>query len=252
MRTQWPRMRSEQSTHRRSSRTVSPTLSPTLSAMTAGLRGSSSGMPASTLPTRSAPTSAAFVKIPPPTLANSAIDEAPSPIAVTMSAHWSTFIHTRKTRYPRPTPVSPNPATVKPMTAPPRNASGSASAIPPVRAASVVRLFAAVEIRMPTSPADPDRSAPNTYARAPHGRPQSKRPAIKPAMTTTKTATHVYSRRRNAIAPSRMASDISIIFAFPRGAARTCLAKNTARPSARSATTTATYTNDVSDIESLP
>jgi len=33
----------------------SPTLSPTLSAMTAGLRGSSSGMPASTLPTRSAP-----------------------------------------------------------------------------------------------------------------------------------------------------------------------------------------------------
>ena len=33
----------------------SPTLSPTLSAMVAGLRGSSSGMPASTLPTRSAP-----------------------------------------------------------------------------------------------------------------------------------------------------------------------------------------------------
>ena len=39
----------------------SPTLSPTRSAMTAGLRGSSSGIPASTLPTRSAPTSAAFV-----------------------------------------------------------------------------------------------------------------------------------------------------------------------------------------------
>jgi len=39
----------------------SPTLSPTLSALTAGLRGSSSGMPASILPTRSAPTSAAFV-----------------------------------------------------------------------------------------------------------------------------------------------------------------------------------------------
>src|SRR6202020_843960 len=35
----------------------SPTLSPTLSAITAGLRGSSSGIPASTLPTRSAPTS---------------------------------------------------------------------------------------------------------------------------------------------------------------------------------------------------
>ena len=51
---------------------TSPTLSPTLSAMVAGLRGSSSGMPASTLPTRSAPTSAAFVKIPPPTRANRA------------------------------------------------------------------------------------------------------------------------------------------------------------------------------------
>ena len=40
---------------------MSPTLSPTLSAMTAGLRGSSSGMSFSTLPTRSAPTSAALV-----------------------------------------------------------------------------------------------------------------------------------------------------------------------------------------------
>ena len=39
----------------------SPTLSPTLSAITAGLRGSSSGIPASIFPTRSAPTSAAFV-----------------------------------------------------------------------------------------------------------------------------------------------------------------------------------------------
>ena len=56
---------------------TSPTLSPTLSAMVAGLRGSSSGMPASTLPTRSAPTSAALVKMPPPTRANSAIEEAP-------------------------------------------------------------------------------------------------------------------------------------------------------------------------------
>ena len=44
---------------------TSPTLSPTLSAMVAGLRGSSSGMPCSTLPTRSAPTSAALVKMPP-------------------------------------------------------------------------------------------------------------------------------------------------------------------------------------------
>ena len=58
---------------------TSPTLSPTLSAITAGLRGSSSGIPASTLPTRSAPTSAAFVKMPPPTRANSAMEEPPRP-----------------------------------------------------------------------------------------------------------------------------------------------------------------------------
>ena len=40
---------------------TSPTLSPTLSAMVAGFLGSSSGMLASTFPTRSAPTSAALV-----------------------------------------------------------------------------------------------------------------------------------------------------------------------------------------------
>jgi hypothetical protein len=55
----------------------SPTLSPTLSAITAGLRGSSSGMFASTLPTRSAPTSAALVKMPPPSRAKTEISEPP-------------------------------------------------------------------------------------------------------------------------------------------------------------------------------
>ena len=40
---------------------TSPTLSPTLSAIVAGLRTSSSGIPASTFPTKSAPTSAALV-----------------------------------------------------------------------------------------------------------------------------------------------------------------------------------------------
>ena len=58
---------------------TSPTLSPTLSAITAGLRGSSSGMPASTFPTRSAPTSALLVKIPPPTREKRATTEAPIP-----------------------------------------------------------------------------------------------------------------------------------------------------------------------------
>ena len=57
----------------------SPALSPTLSAITAGFLGSSSGMPTSTLPTKSAPTSAPFVKIPPPNLAKIEINEAPKP-----------------------------------------------------------------------------------------------------------------------------------------------------------------------------
>ena len=64
----------------------SPTLSPTLSAIVAGLRGSSSGMPASTLPTRSAPTSAALVKMPPPTRRNSASSEPPKPKPIRMAA----------------------------------------------------------------------------------------------------------------------------------------------------------------------
>ena len=58
---------------------TSPTLSPTLSAITPGFLGSSSGMPASTFPTRSAPTSALLVKIPPPTLEKRATTEAPIP-----------------------------------------------------------------------------------------------------------------------------------------------------------------------------
>ena len=66
----------------------SPTLSPTLSAITAGLRGSSSGMPASILPTRSAPTSAALVKMPPPSRANTEISEPPKPRPISASTAW--------------------------------------------------------------------------------------------------------------------------------------------------------------------
>ncbi len=57
----------------------SPTLSPTRSATTPALRGSSSGMPASTLPTMSVPTSAPLVKMPPPRRAKTEISDAPNP-----------------------------------------------------------------------------------------------------------------------------------------------------------------------------
>jgi len=54
-------------------------LSPTLSAIVAGFFGESSGNPDYTFPTKSAPKSAALVKIPPPTLANKAIVDPPNP-----------------------------------------------------------------------------------------------------------------------------------------------------------------------------
>lgn len=58
---------------------TSPTLSPTLSAIVAGFLGLSSGRPAYTLPTRSAPTSAALVYMPPPTRPKRATKDPPRP-----------------------------------------------------------------------------------------------------------------------------------------------------------------------------
>lgn len=64
---------------------ISPTLSPTLSAIVAGFLGLSSGSPDSIFPTKSEPKSAAFVKIPPPTLAKSATVDPPRPYPATVS-----------------------------------------------------------------------------------------------------------------------------------------------------------------------
>ncbi len=91
---------------------TSPTLSPTLSAITAGLRGSSSGIPSSTLPARSALTSAVLVNIPPPAFANSAREDAPklNPRTAAVSPVSNS------------TPATPRrlvPTTAIPMTAPP-------------------------------------------------------------------------------------------------------------------------------------
>ena len=76
----------------------SPTLSPTLSAITAGFLGSSSGIPASTFPTKSAPTSAPLVKIPPPNLAKIDIKEAPNPKAI--NAFINSLLSTLKSIVP--------------------------------------------------------------------------------------------------------------------------------------------------------
>ena len=83
-----------------------------MSAIVAGLRGSSSGIPCSTFPTRSAPTSAALVYIPPPTLANNAIEEAPNPNPATIPTSLLKAINIKVT------PIRANPTTERPITAP--------------------------------------------------------------------------------------------------------------------------------------
>ena len=127
----------------------SPTLSPTLSAITAGLRGSSSGMPASTLPTRSAPTSAPLVKMPPPRRAKIEISDAPKPSATrpSIKVRRSPTTSVSTTKYPEMA-SSARPATSMPVTAPAWNETLRPCARP-WRAASVVRTFAFTDTFMP-------------------------------------------------------------------------------------------------------
>ena len=131
---------------------TSPTLSPTLSAMTPAFLGSSSGIPASTFPTRSEPTSAALVKIPPPTLAKSAIELAPNPNPATTVISW-------KTRYRTVTPSNPIPTTVIPITEPLEKAILNAG-FSPVIAAAAVRTFALTATFIPTKPATAEHIVP--------------------------------------------------------------------------------------------
>ena len=103
---------------------TSPTLSPTLSAMVAGFRGSSSGMPASTFPDKSPATSAAFVKMPPPTRAKSAMDDAPKerPKSAAAADCPSPFNPPYR-KYSTAMPSVPSATTVIPITAPLENAT---------------------------------------------------------------------------------------------------------------------------------
>ena len=129
--------------------------------MAAGFLGSSSGIPASTLPTRSAPTSAAFVKIPPPTRAKRAMEEAPIPkvsIAEVMESGSRLNTNLRRmnqmemSRRPRPT-------TVKPITVPAENATLS-PLLRPSRQAFAVLAFAFVAILIPMNPESPEKKPP--------------------------------------------------------------------------------------------
>ena len=137
----------------------SPTLSPTLSAIVAALRGSSSGISCSTLPTRSAPTSAAFVKMPPPTRMNIARSAPPKPNPISTSGASSLNSSRIKTA-----PSSPSPTVNMPATPPARNAIVSARRRPDSRAALATRTFARTASDMPANPVSALNPAPSTKA----------------------------------------------------------------------------------------
>ena len=171
----------------------SPTLSPTLSAITAGLRGSSSGMPASTLPTRSAPTSAPFVKMPPPSRAKIEISDEPKAKPRSgLSVAESTLVPPLRYQKNAPTPMRPRPTTSIPVIAPPLNATSSAGPMPFV-AACAVRTLARTEMFMPMKPHAPDRTAPSTNPPAVVG---SRKKKIRTASTTPTIAIVLYWRAR--------------------------------------------------------
>ena len=150
---------------------TSPTLSPTLSAMTPGFLGSSSGMFFSTFPTRSVPTSAAFVNMPPPTLANRATVLAPK-LNPTTSFTTSTALLELSPPYNMKRsviPKTPIPTTLNPSTLPPLKATSSAFSSPLVLAALAVLAFDLIAIYKPMNPVEAEQVAPIVYAKATSG-----------------------------------------------------------------------------------
>ena len=236
----------------------SPTLSPTLSAMVAALRGSSSGMPASTLPTRSAPTSAAFVKMPPPTLMNRAMSEAPNPkpTRTAVAVFWK-----RKTMTVAPS--RPRPTQSMPVMAPVRKATFRAPGSFPSRAAAAVRTLPRTARLIPMNPVSPDRVAPakKHSTRKPPAAPNDS--AMDPLGRWTLVAVKKIStargmmmmamarnwRRRKATAPSWMAAAISRIFGVPVSARSTPRMRKSPTASPKMAVTRATTNHTFSVLE---
>ena len=198
---------------------TSPTLSPTLSAIVAGLRASSSGMPASTLPTKSAPTSAAFVKMPPPTRANNAWLLAPMPkqsIVTVISRNGMSTIQYRTPNH-RQMSKSPSPTTVSPITAPLRKATCKPW-LSETFAPCAVRELARVAVFIPNQPAKPEKIPPDQNAIGTHPDPASNTNAMnakKIDATTKNRNTTLYCRFRYARAPSRTCWAISTIRSSP-------------------------------------
>ena len=152
-------------------------------------------MPASTLPTKSAPTSAPLVKMPPPKRAKIEIKEDPNANPIkgcnTEVRSCPAPIDTRNIKK-RPTPKRPRPTTNMPVMAPPLNATFRASFMPLV-AASAVRTFARTETFIPIKPQAPERTAPTTK---PIAVAKSRKSAIRMVKTTPTIAIVLYWRDR--------------------------------------------------------
>jgi hypothetical protein len=100
--------------------------------------------------------------------------------------------------------MTPRPTTHIPITVPPVNATESAFTSE-VRAAAVVLTLARVATRIPKKPASPEQLAPTMKETPTRAVPRVQfATASRTATTRTKMASVEYSRRRNAIAPSRM------------------------------------------------
>ena len=156
----------------------------------AGLRGSSSGILASTLPTKSAPISAAFVNIPPPILMNNAIRLAPIPTPAIVIGFGYIM-------YNIAVATNAIAGTARPTVAPPLKAI--ANVLPNPELVALAALTAAFTVTFrEINPATADNVAPTANA-IPFDSP------IKNPITTANpiaTGTIIFiSRLRNAAAP---------------------------------------------------
>jgi hypothetical protein len=122
-------------------------------------------------------------------------------------------------------PSKPNPTTAKPITAPPRKPIGKAL-FNPFLAALAAFAFAFVATDKPKYPARAEQKEPKRYANAIdkcftrsapglHTGGNGKKMKIKTETTPTNNANVLYSRLRNAKAPSVIAEEISFILSVP-------------------------------------
>ncbi len=179
--------------------------------MTPGFLGSSSGISFSTLPTKSAPTSADLVKIPPPTLENKATVDAPIPKPCIVDAVAGSLPYNM---YNSPKPRRPMAATVRPMIDPPKNATERLSLTPEFCAAVAVLTLALVAVYMPMKPVIEELKAPTINATV----LLSPSPMYMPNISISEKTNKIeYSFFINAMAPRCISSEISVRFLSPAG-----------------------------------